>query len=59
MGHGRALLGFVKRNAVTTVVEKVIKEGLNVRQLEQFIQQLNDHVPRETKKPVHRKRYFY
>ena len=31
------------------MVEKVIKEKLNVRQLEQYIQQLNENVPRETK----------
>ena len=35
-------LVFVKRNKLPAVVEKVIKEGLNVRQLEQFIQQLNE-----------------
>ena len=31
MGHGRALLGFEKRIQLPSVVEKVIKEGLNVR----------------------------
>ena len=41
-----------------SVVEKVIKEGLNVRQLEQFIQQLNENVSRETKKPVQEKDVF-
>jgi ParB family chromosome partitioning protein len=33
------------------VVDKVLKEHLNVRQLEQYIQHLNTNVPRETKKP--------
>ena len=42
MGHGRALLGLRKKDALPSVVEKVIKEGLNVRQLEQLIQHLND-----------------
>lgn len=50
MGHGRALLGLRKKDNITPVVEKTIKEGLNVRQLEQLIQQLNEYVPRETKK---------
>ena len=40
MGHGRALLGLRKKDTLPAVVEKVIKEGLNVRQLEQFIQHL-------------------
>jgi ParB family transcriptional regulator, chromosome partitioning protein len=58
MGHGRALLGLRKKDAIPAVVEKVIKEGLNVRQLEQLIQLLNDPVPRETKKPVQEKDVF-
>ncbi|HYK72176.1 MAG TPA: ParB/RepB/Spo0J family partition protein [Pseudoneobacillus sp.] len=51
MGHGRALLGLKKKDQIPAIVDKIIKEGLNVRQLEQLIQQLNEHVPRETKKP--------
>jgi ParB family transcriptional regulator, chromosome partitioning protein len=51
MGHGRALLGLKQKDKLPALVDKVIKEGLNVRQLEQFIQQLNENVPRETKKP--------
>jgi ParB family transcriptional regulator, chromosome partitioning protein len=58
MGHGRALLGLRKKDALPSVVEKVIKEGLNVRQLEQLIQHLNEPVPRETKKPVQEKDVF-
>jgi ParB family chromosome partitioning protein len=58
MGHGRALLGLRKKDVLSSVVEKVIKEGLNVRQLEQLIQHLNDPVPRETKKPVQEKDVF-
>lgn len=57
MGHGRALLGLRKKDRLTAVVEKVIKESLNVRQLEKLIQQLND-VPRETKKPEKNKNVF-
>jgi ParB family transcriptional regulator, chromosome partitioning protein len=51
MGHGRALLGLKQKDKLPALVDKVIKEGLNVRQLEQFIQQLNENVPRETTKP--------
>ena len=32
------------------MVLKTCKENLNVRQLEKLIQQLNENVPRETKK---------
>ena len=49
MGHGRALLGLRKKEKLQVLVEKTVKDGLNVRQLEQLIQQLND-VSRETKK---------
>ena len=51
MGHGRALLGLRNKENLSVVVEKVLKEHLNVRQLEQYIQHLNENVPRETKKP--------
>ncbi|WP_102273360.1 ParB/RepB/Spo0J family partition protein [Cytobacillus massiliigabonensis] len=57
MGHGRALLGLRNKDKLQAVVEKTIKDHLNVRQLEQLIQQLND-VPRETKKPVQQKDIF-
>ncbi|MDQ0157758.1 ParB/RepB/Spo0J family partition protein [Robertmurraya andreesenii] len=58
MGHGRALLGLRKKDKITLVVEKVIKEGLNVRQLEQLIQNLNENVSRETKKQKQGKNVF-
>jgi ParB family transcriptional regulator, chromosome partitioning protein len=51
MGHGRALLGLKHKDKLGALVEKVIKEGLNVRELEQLIQQINENVPRETTKP--------
>jgi ParB family chromosome partitioning protein len=51
MGHGRALLGLRQKAKISAVVEKVVKESLNVRQLEKWIQQLNENVSRETKKP--------
>lgn len=58
MGHGRALLGLKKKEKMQQIVEKIIKEGLNVRQLEKLIQDLNDNVPRETKKPKQEKSVF-
>jgi ParB family transcriptional regulator, chromosome partitioning protein len=50
MGHGRALLGLRNKEIIPRVAEKVVKESMNVRQLEQYIQQLNEPVSRETKK---------
>lgn len=58
MGHGRALLGLRKKEKLPLIAEKTMKEGLNVRQLEQLIQQLNENVPRETKKPKPEKNVF-
>ena len=49
MGHGRALLALKNKEKLNAVVAKVMKEKLNVRQLEQYIHQLNEIVPRETK----------
>ncbi len=49
MGHGRALLGLQKKAQILPIAERVLKEGLNVRQLERLVQQLNENVPRETK----------
>jgi len=58
MGHGRALLGLRQKAKLPVLVDKVIKEGLNVRQLEKIIQQINENVPRETKKPERKKDVF-
>ncbi|MED3561126.1 ParB/RepB/Spo0J family partition protein [Bacillus xiapuensis] len=58
MGHGRALLGLRQKAKLPILVEKVVNEGLNVRQLEKLIQQLNDNVSRETKKPEAKKDVF-
>lgn len=58
MGHGRALLGLREKAKIPLVVEKVIKEELNVRQLENLIQQLNENVSRETKKAEKNKDIF-
>lgn len=58
MGHGRALLGLRKKDKIPLVVDKVLKEDLNVRQLEKLIQDLNRNVSRETKKPKKEKNIF-
>jgi ParB family transcriptional regulator, chromosome partitioning protein len=49
MGHGRALLGLSDKKKIVPVAEKVIKDRLNVRQLEDLVKQINDNVSRETK----------
>ncbi|MBS4175200.1 ParB/RepB/Spo0J family partition protein [Bacillus sp. FJAT-49736] len=58
MGHGRALLGLKKKDKLMAVVEEVMKNGLNVRQLEKLVQQMNENVSRETKKPKVEKNIF-
>lgn len=50
MGHGRTLLGLRRKEQIVLIAEKTKKEQLNVRQLERLVQQLNEDVPRETKK---------
>lgn len=50
MGHGRTLLGLKNKEKLNPLVEKIIREQLNVRQVELIVQQLNENVPRETKK---------
>ncbi|QNP16467.1 ParB/RepB/Spo0J family partition protein [Bacillus pumilus] len=50
MGHGRTLLSLKNKNKLAPLVKKIVNEGLNVRQVEKLVQQLNENVPRETKK---------
>ena len=52
MGHGRALLGLKNKKRIPELATKVVKNALNVRQLEALIKQLNENVSRETNKPV-------
>ena len=44
------LLGLRTNEQMLAVAERVLKEGLNVRQLERLVQKINENVPRETKK---------
>lgn len=48
MGHGRALLGIKRKKLIPIISDKVMKENLNVRQLESLVQKMNDDVSRET-----------
>lgn len=48
MGHGRTLLGLRTKKLISETAEKVVKESMNVRQLENLVQRLNEDVPRET-----------
>ncbi|KKI89504.1 plasmid partitioning protein ParB [Bacillus sp. SA1-12] len=57
MGHGRTLLGLKNKEKLNPLVEKIIREQLNVRQVELLVQQLNN-VPRETKKKKPEKDVF-
>ncbi|MBP3952609.1 ParB/RepB/Spo0J family partition protein [Bacillus suaedae] len=50
MGHGRALLGLKEKQKLSILLEKVLQEKLSVREVEALVNQLNEHVPRETKR---------
>jgi ParB family chromosome partitioning protein len=50
MGHGRTLLSLKDKKKLPLVVDRVIKEEMNVRDLEKLVQKLNQDVPRETSK---------
>lgn len=49
MGHARAILGLKKKDQLTSLVKRIIRDQLNVRQVEQLVQRLN-----EEKKPKKR-----
>lgn len=52
IGHGRALLGLKRKKLISQIAEKVVAQGMNVRQLEALVQTLNTDVSRETKEVV-------
>ena len=52
MGHGRALLGLKHKKLIPSIADKVMKENLNVRQLESLVQRMNENVSRETSKTI-------
>ncbi|GGM28584.1 stage 0 sporulation protein J [Paraliobacillus quinghaiensis] len=57
MGHGRAILGLKDKNKLQPLIDKIRKENLNVRQVEQLITQLNEKKPKQ-KKTEERKDVF-
>ena len=59
MGHGRALLALKNKEKLHALIEKVLKEKMNVRQLEQYIHQLNENVPRGTKTKEQQKKDLF
>lgn len=50
MGHARALLGVKDRDLLMKLAEKVKREKPSVRQLEEWVQQLNQSAPKKEKK---------
>jgi ParB family transcriptional regulator, chromosome partitioning protein len=58
MGHGRALLGLKNKKNLSALVNRILKESLNVRQLEKLIGEMNGNVSRETKQPEKKKDVF-
>src|SRR5699024_10645687 len=69
MGQGRALLGLKDKSKMAAIVKKIIKEKLNVRQVEALIHELNQQQPKKkakketkdifiTEKENHLKEYF-
>lgn len=50
MGQGRALLGLKDKSKMPAVVKKIVKEKLNVRQVEALIHELNHVAPKKRKK---------
>lgn len=58
MGQGRTLLGLKSKRKIPELANKVVKEQLNVRQLEALVQQLNTPVSRETKNSTKKKDVF-
>ena len=49
MGHGRALIGIKDKNKIVPFVNKIRKEKLNVRQVEQLIVKLNEGTEKKKK----------
>lgn len=50
MGHARALLGIKDLDLQKKLAEKVKKEKASVRQLEEWVQQLNQRIPQQKEK---------
>lgn len=59
MAHGRTLLTIKDEEQLKLLLKRIEKEGLNVRQLEQIVQQMNQRVSRETKKVKRERNIFF
>ncbi len=59
MGHGRALLGLKKKTKMQLIVQRIMDENLNVRQLEKLISDINKNVSRGTKKNTVQTNVFF
>ncbi len=59
MGHARAILGIKDNQHMLAIAKRTIEEEWSVRELEEWIQRINERVPRETKKkPDSTNQYF-
>lgn len=58
MGHARALLGLKNKEDLNQLVKKIIKERLNVRQVERLVSELNEKKPKKKKKRTVKKDIF-
>lgn len=58
MGHARALLGLKNKEDLNQLVKKIIKEQLNVRQVEHLVSELNEKKPKKKKKRTVKKDIF-
>lgn len=51
MGHGRALLGVKDKDKIIPLVDRIRRENLNVRQVEQIIIEMNEKPKKKKEKP--------
>ncbi|WP_112182589.1 MULTISPECIES: ParB/RepB/Spo0J family partition protein [Paraliobacillus] len=51
MGHGRAILGLKDKNKLQPLIDKIRKDNLNVRQVEQLVNHLNEKKVEQKKQP--------
>lgn len=57
-GHGRAILGIDDKNKQNEIAQKIIDEGLSVRQVESLIRAMAETKKKSTKEPVKQDYYM-
>ena len=57
-GHGRAILGIDDKNKQNEIAQKIIDEGLSVRQVESLIRAMAETRKKSTKEPVKQDYYM-